>query len=78
MKIGHLAVLAIGLLVGCGTAHPLAITLYNPKTKASQTCAARSSIKTDVEVLSQAVEACARQLEAHGFVRVDESAEPKP
>jgi outer membrane murein-binding lipoprotein Lpp len=78
MKIVFPAVLAASLLVGCAAAHPLSITLYNPETKVSQTCAARSSIKTDVEVLSQVVEACARQLEAHGFVRVDASGLPEP
>lgn len=78
MKIVLPAVLTTGLLLGCEAAHPLSITLYNPETKVSQICAARSAIKTDVEVLSQVVEACARQLEAHGFVRVDASGQPEP
>ena len=78
MNISPVALLPIGLFIGCGTAQPLSITLYNPETKVSQTCAARTSpiIRTNVEVLARAVEACARQLEAQGFVRVDQPPEP--
>jgi hypothetical protein len=79
MKNGPHALLAIGLLVGCTTAPPLSITLRNPKTNVSRTCAARNTsiVRTDVEMLSEAVETCARQLEAHGFVRMDSSPEPE-
>ncbi len=71
MRIAPLISLSVGLFIGCGSAAPLSITLYNPKTSVSRTCAARSTIKTDVEFLSRTVEACAKQLESHGFVRVD-------
>jgi len=71
------------MLSNCTTAQPLSITLYNPKTNVSRTCKARSTsvVKTDVDMLSRAVESCAQQLEAHGFVRTDSSepeAKPAP
>jgi hypothetical protein len=54
---------------GWGTA-PLSIELYNPETKQVLTCAARDEFaKTDSTVLATAVESCAKQLEARGFVR---------
>jgi hypothetical protein len=60
-------------LAGCGTSNPLSISLYHPKTNLVRKCAARESIAKDTKVLADIVESCARQLEAHGFVRVDES-----
>jgi hypothetical protein len=47
----------------------MSIKLYDPKTKVVQVCAARGNLGDKTAVLSGAVEACARQLEAHGFVR---------
>jgi hypothetical protein len=64
---------AVGMLliVGCTAASPMSITLYHPKSKVARTCAAREATAREVEALSAAVEACAKQLEARGFVRVD-------
>jgi len=59
------------LMVSCQATAPTSITLYNPKTKVSQTCAARQTIPKYTEALAAAVEACAKQLESRGFVRVD-------
>lgn len=56
--------------LGCATTPNLSVQLVHPKTKAVRTCAARESATKDVPMLSEAVEACARQLEARGFVRV--------
>jgi hypothetical protein len=61
----------IFMLLGCGQAHPLSITLMDPKTKTLKTCSARKFGAADVPVLSRAVQACAEQLEAQGFVRVE-------
>lgn len=58
-------------IFGCSAASPMSITLYHPKTKIARTCAARESAAREIEVLSAAVEACAKQLETRGFVRVD-------
>jgi hypothetical protein len=59
------------LISGCVASDPpLSISLYNPKTGIQRTCAAKeSSSKMDTPALSSAVEACAKQLEARGFVR---------
>jgi hypothetical protein len=58
------------LLAGCAASDPpLNITLHNPTTGVQRVCAAKGSKSTDMSVLANAVEACARQLEAHGFVR---------
>jgi hypothetical protein len=77
MRGVFISFLAIGSFLGCAAAKPLSITLYNPKTNVSRTCKARTTsvVRTDINMLSQAVEACARQLEAHGFVRTDGPAE---
>jgi len=57
-------------LAGCSSAAPpLAIRLHNPKTNQTLHCTARSESSVYSPVLSSAVEACARQLEANGFVR---------
>ena len=63
-------------LSGCGTSNPLSITLHHPKTNALRKCAARESTARDTEMLAGIVESCARQLEAHGFVRVNDSFVP--
>jgi hypothetical protein len=62
------------LISGCVAADPpLSISLYNPKTGVQRTCSAKesSSSSKDVSALSNAVETCAKQLEARGFVRSD-------
>ena len=63
-------------LSGCGTTNPLSITLHHPKTNALRKCAARESTAKNTEMLAGIVESCARQLEAHGFVRVRDSFVP--
>ena len=63
-------------LYSCGTTNPLSITLHHPKTNALRKCAARESTARDTEMLAGIVESCARQLEAHGFVRVRDSFVP--
>lgn len=58
------------LISGCVAADPpLSISLYNPKTGVQRTCSAKESSSKDASALSNAVETCAKQLEAHGFVR---------
>jgi hypothetical protein len=61
---------------GCGATNPLSITLHHPKTNAVRKCAARESTARDTEMLAGIVESCARQLEAHGFVRINDSFVP--
>ena len=57
-------------VIACAeTAPPLSITLRDPKTNAVQKCSAREGMNKDSAALSSAVEMCARQLEARGFVR---------
>lgn len=64
------------LLSGCGATNPLSVSLYHPKTNALRKCVARESTAKDTEMLAAIVESCARQLEAHGFVRVNDSFVP--
>jgi hypothetical protein len=60
------------LISGCAASDsPLSISLYNPKTGVQRTCSAKESSSKDVSALSNAVETCAKQLEARGFVRSD-------
>jgi hypothetical protein len=67
-----LAVISAAAISGCTAADgPLNITLHNPKTGVQRTCSAKESSAADVSVLSTAVESCAKQLEARGFVRSD-------
>jgi hypothetical protein len=67
-----LSVISAAAISGCTTADgPLKITLHNPKTGVERTCFAKGSSAADVSVLSTAVESCAKQLEARGFVRSD-------
>jgi hypothetical protein len=57
-------------LVSCSSAPPpLAIRMYNPKTNQTLHCTARSESSAHAPALASAAEACARQLEANGFVR---------
>ena len=56
--------------VGCSSAPPpLAIRMYNPKTNQTLHCSATDKTGENTEILARTVEACARQLEANGFVR---------
>jgi hypothetical protein len=67
-----LVVISAALISGCTTTDaPLNITLHNPKTGVQRTCSAKESSSKDVSALSAAVETCAKQLEARGFVRSD-------
>ena len=69
---GYLSTLtgALTLLWGCSAQPPLSITLYHPETKQTLTCSARSQLSdARSEALAAAVETCAQQLEANGFVR---------
>jgi hypothetical protein len=43
--------------------------MYNPQTNQTLHCTARSDTDANAPILAGAVEACARQLEANGFVR---------
>jgi len=61
---------------GCAATPNLSVQMYHPKTKVVQNCAARESTAKDIPLLSSAVEACARQLEARGFIRVEGSHTP--
>jgi hypothetical protein len=69
--IRWLAPLGLCFVVGCTAANRTSITLYHPKAKVTRTCAVRDLGGRNVEALSSAVEACAKQLESRGFVRVD-------
>jgi hypothetical protein len=67
-----LVVISAAVISGCTTTDgPLNITLHNPKTGVQRTCSAKESSRVDMSVLSTAVESCAKQLEARGFVRSD-------
>jgi hypothetical protein len=67
-----LVVISAAVISGCTASDaPLNITLHNPKTGTERTCSAKQSSSKDVSVLSAAVESCAKQLEARGFVRSD-------
>ena len=71
--IRYIVSLGFCLLLGCvASQNPLSISLYDPKAGVVRTCAARESRAGDISVLSSAVELCARQLEARGFVRVND------
>ena len=67
-----LSVFALIFVAACTQTSPLSITLKDPKTNVVRKCAAREFGATHTELLAKAVETCARQLEEHGFVRVDE------
>ena len=61
---------------GCAATPNLSVQMYHPKTKVVQNCTARESTAKDIPLLFSAVEACARQLEARGFIRVEGSHTP--
>ena len=58
-------------LAGCSSAPaPLSIKMYNPETNQTLACNASDPLgRSDLSVLADAVEGCARQLESRGFVR---------
>jgi ABC-type uncharacterized transport system auxiliary subunit len=57
-------------LAGCAAKEaPLAIRMYNPQTTQTLHCTARDQTGQFTTVIANAVEACARELEARGFVR---------
>jgi hypothetical protein len=57
-------------LPSCGVKEtPLAIRMYNPNTTQTLHCTARDQTGQFTTVIANAVEACARELEARGFVR---------
>jgi hypothetical protein len=67
-----LAVVSAVVISGCTASDaPLNITLHNPKTGTERTCSAKQASSKDVSVLAAAVESCAKQLEARGFLRSD-------
>jgi hypothetical protein len=71
-QVFYAAVVSAVLIPGCTASDsPLSISLYNPKTGVQRTCSAKESSSKDVSALSNAVETCAKQLEARGFVRSD-------
>ena len=62
---------------GCTATQNLSVQLYHAKTNTMRTCTARESTSRDIPMLADAVETCARQLEARGFIRVDGSYTPR-
>jgi hypothetical protein len=58
-------------LASCSAgAAPLSIKMVNHETKQTLDCSAKDPLgRTNRELLASAVESCARQLEARGFVR---------
>jgi hypothetical protein len=63
---------ALLLLSSCSSASsaPLSIKMVNPETNQMLACSASDQFsRADPAVLAAAVETCARQLEANGFVR---------
>ena len=69
--VSMMAVMMI-VAVSCTQTNPLSVTLMDPKTKTTMKCSAREGAGADTAALSRTVETCARQLEAHGFVRVND------
>lgn len=63
---------ALGALTffGCAPSRSLFIQMYDPKTNRTLNCSAQDAPGEKNEFLYDMVENCARQLEAHGFVRV--------
>jgi hypothetical protein len=70
-NLGALLLYTMVLLSACSSAPTaLSVELYNAKTNQTLTCAARDELGwADRDMLALTVENCARQLEAHGFVR---------
>jgi hypothetical protein len=66
-----LSVLMVALIcAGCSSSDPpLAIRMYHPGTNQTLHCTASDKSGQNTALLVKAVEACARQLEASGFIR---------
>jgi hypothetical protein len=60
-----------GTVIGCSSRQaPLVIHMYNPKTHQALICSARDQrAGSDPSMLAGAVESCAKNLEARGFIR---------
>jgi hypothetical protein len=73
LSIGRAALIAVAALnmVGCSAGEaPLSIHMYHPKTHQAFTCSARGAPRgTDLSLLAQSVESCAKTFEARGFIR---------
>jgi hypothetical protein len=70
LRFGSGALALATALASCSSGEtPLAIRMYNPETNQTLHCTARSETSANNPALAFAVEACARQLEAKGFVR---------
>jgi len=70
LRYGSGALALASALASCSSGEtPLAIRMYNPETNQTLHCTARSETSANNPVLAVVVEACARQLEARGFVR---------
>jgi hypothetical protein len=67
-----LFLVALCVAAGCAPSYPLSINMYNPNTGDRQKCAARERSASDIPVLARAVEACARNLESKGYIRVSD------
>ena len=60
----------VSTIAACSSAPPpMVIKMYHPETKQTLDCSARSTSGEYSQVLANAAEACARQLEIKGFVR---------
>jgi hypothetical protein len=61
----------VAVIFGCSSGSPpLFIKMHNPETDQTLTCNASDRMgRADPTVLASAVESCAKQLEARGFVR---------
>jgi hypothetical protein len=59
------------IAIGCSSGQtPMSVTMVHPGTKQTLTCSARDQLgRTDASLLAAAVESCAKNLEAAGFVR---------
>jgi hypothetical protein len=62
-------IITISLAACAAKEAPLAIRMYNPQTTQTLHCTARDQTGQFTTVIANAVEACARELEARGFVR---------
>jgi hypothetical protein len=72
--VGRFGIIPLTMIIalgGCSSTNPapLAIRMYNPQTNQTLHCTARDQTGKFGTILADSVEACARQLEARGFVR---------
>jgi hypothetical protein len=75
--LDRLLLLTAFVFLGCAAPpRSLFIQMRNPKTNMTLNCVAREAPGQDNEMLYNAVEACARQLESRGFVRVNDATVP--